>query len=423
MDLFGKKDEDPEPPKRQPEEKKTDSPETVINVKQPQHLAPLLIPESHEKGMLGLWTRINDFFLSKEGSQYDLGGAAEERVTVDLELLYWNVFSEEDQEADVETRLQEAREYKDGHSRPEYIQWLYTRCQHIRFRRGLLHRPGTKPFQAVPAEAMRLEVRKDLDAWQVPPDEAGVVQVAELLVQAIAKKRLCVMIIDVDPFAGLAYGGGKSQLLTQILYWAYELLELSVKFDPRKDMVYRQDRKRLSRMFRENLQIPWGVDEINQFFDKWNWGAKEDKGNTHEVAMYRKVGRPIVGACGSIWELNERMRIQIVTHRLEITRWDEDLFTGEAQLFRKYGPPKYQNEEENKWGLEVFPIKFRGLTEDQFRLIDACANKTHEIEDAMSLDDWLIKNPEWPDWYSGFKRPSDPKSDIEAAISDLTGSA
>src|SRR6266699_4587980 len=192
MDLFGKKDEDPEPRKREPpEEPKPESTSTIVNIKQPQHLAPLVIPESHEKGMLGLWTRINDYFLG-EGYEYDLGGEAEDRCITNLELLYWNVFSEEDQESEVDARLGEARHYKDTHSRPEYIQWLYTRCQHTRFMQGLLHRPGARSFQAVPAEAMSLGVRRELDAWQVPPDEAGVVQVAELLVQAIRKKRLCV---------------------------------------------------------------------------------------------------------------------------------------------------------------------------------------------------------------------------------------
>ena len=117
------------------------------------------------------------------------------------------------------------------------------------------------------------------------------------------------------------------------------------------------------------------------------------------------------------------MRIQIVTNRLKVTKWDEDLFTGEATLFRKYGPPKYQVEDEDKWGLEVFPIKFRGLTQDQFRLIDACANKTHEIEDTMSLDDLLIRDSNWPDWYAGYKRPSGSNSDIDAPISDLTNPA
>lgn len=256
---------------------------------------------------------------------------------------------------------------------------------------GMGVRDAPKPSPVVLPEAMHLRIRSELEPWQERPDEAGVVQVSELVAQSIVKRRLMLLIVDVDPFAGIAFGGGKSQLLWQVGYWAF--VALGQVFDGRKDIVYRADRARMTRLMGESENVPILVDEINQFFDMWNWNDPRNKYLVHQVEMYRKVGRPILGACSQIWILNKRFREVIVTHRLSVTRWDDDAYTGEATLFEKWGPPASQDEKENKWGREIRRIKFAGLTPKQFRFYSACADKTRDVEEKQSLDDYMAEYP------------------------------
>lgn len=255
-------------------------------------------------------------------------------------------------------------------------------------------------MKPTPAEAMNMDVRKQLEPWQVTPEESGVLQIAATVAEAIQRKLLMILVIDASPFLGMAdgkfsgvFGGGKSQLGWEILYWTYSLMGRA--FDPRKDVVYRRDRDRFKRLLNEDERVPWGVDEMNQFFDERDWNRPENKPIIKEMEMYRKVGRPIVGACSSIWNLDERMRLKIITHRLEIDEWDVDTFTGSAVLFRKYGPPKLQVEEEDKWGLELERIRFAGLTHDQFEFYESCAAAAREWEEKGGLDALLKKRPDW----------------------------
>lgn len=250
------------------------------------------------------------------------------------------------------------------------------------------------PYKAVPTAAMGPLVRNALDDFGLKPEEGGVVQIAEIVANASRRYRLCVFVIDGSPFMLSPYGGGKSQLLTQILYWSYQ--ELDKTFDARQEIVYRKDTARMVRMFRAyDRHLPWGIDELDQFFDRREWAKPENKALVQAMQMYRKAGSPVIGACGSIWNLDERMRHKILTYRLEITRWDDDNFAGEAALFQKWGPPAYQKEEEDQWGKWLMNIAFKGLTKEQFDLYMGCNLKTLENEDRGGLDSYLERHPQW----------------------------
>lgn len=257
------------------------------------------------------------------------------------------------------------------------------------------------PFKAVPADAMRLQVRLDLEPWQIKPEEASVLQVAEIVVQAIKKRRLCVMIIDGSPFMDSPYGSGKSQLLWQVLYWSYRLLQSDPPqplyvFDGRKDIVYRRDDDRLLRLLSESTCVPFGIDEFDQHFDQREWNKPENRTKVQALQMYRKAGRPLIGACGSIWNNDVRVRTKIATHRCEINKWDDDTYEGEFTLYRKYGPPALQEEKEDLWSKKsLFDGRFAGLNHPQFRFYNSCADKTLEMESRGGLDAWLKEKPDW----------------------------
>ena len=279
-----------------------------------------------------------------------------------------------------------------------------------------------EPLKPVPAKFMSTLVRADLEDWQLPAEEAGVVQIAEIIANASRRLRLCVMCIDGSPYMESPYGGGKSQLLIQLLYWAYRELgakacavckkflgcikeetcklcgaELTpVDFDLRKDIVFRKDRDRMLRMFRAyDRRLPWGIDELDQFYDRRSWARAENKAVVEALQMYRKAGSPVIGACGSLWNLDERMRHKILTFRLEIQSWDDDAYRGKAALFRKWGPPAWQDELQNQWGRWVMNIEFNGLTKPQFDLYNACNLKCMENEERGGMDTFLLKHPTW----------------------------
>lgn len=256
---------------------------------------------------------------------------------------------------------------------------------------GLGTRDAPKPAPVTLPEAMQLRLRTALEPYQERPDESGVADIAKRVVESILKRRLMLLIVDVDPYAGIAFGGGKSQLLLQIAYWSFYLQ--GIVFDPRHDEVFRADRKRFTRLIALSHEVPIPVDEINQFFDMWNWTDPRNQYLVHQVEMYRKVGRPILGACSQLWILNKRFREIIVTHRLSVTKWDDDAYQGEATLFEKYGPPAAQDEKENKWGREVQRIKFAGLTPRFFRFYSALADKTRDVDE--DLDAWMQNNTSW----------------------------
>lgn len=264
---------------------------------------------------------------------------------------------------------------------------------------------GTKDkapvLRAVPSAAMRIKIREILEPWQMEVEDAGILQVAQRLVDAIHHRRLVILIVDVDPYSGLAFGGGKSQLLYQLLYWVNDLLDET--YDARKDCVYRQDRKRFKRLILDPDVVIIGLDEANQFFDQWEWQNPQNKWLVHQIEMYRKIGTrgsiPILGACGSIWNLNKRFRELIVTDRLMVTKWDDDAFKGEATLYHKWGPPAAQEEKENRWGKEELEISYDGLTKEQFSYYSEVVDKAREQND--ELDPWCKSHPKWLAEYAG----------------------
>lgn len=251
-----------------------------------------------------------------------------------------------------------------------------------------------EPFKAVPTEAMNVRVREELEAFQKPPDTYGVIQVAQLVAQAVRERDMMFLIIDGSPYLRSPYGCGKSQLLMQILYWAYR--ELDRQFDLRKDVVYLRDRDRMLRMFQQVRDIAWGVDEIDLFYDRREWNRPENKAIIHATQVYRKAGCPILGACGSLWNLDERVRHKIATHRLEITRWNKQQRVGAASLYLKYGPPIDQREEQDQWGRFDFPIEFRAVVPSYYDLYTKCHERAMTSENDGGLDSVLLADPLWP---------------------------
>ncbi len=221
------------------------------------------------------------------------------------------------------------------------------------------------------------------------PDQYGTNQVAGIIAESARKRRDCFMVIDVGSTGPFQYGAGKSQLMLQLIHQAYLLL--GGIFNPAMDVVYSDDRVRFNRLLDDVEPLkPFGVDEFDPFCYKRNWSKTDNKEIVIKLTRTRKWGRPLIGCTGSIWQLDQFLRDIKITHRIRIVDWDDEHLVGRAQIHRKGG---FQKEEEDKWGMWLFSFDYYGIPSVAYKQYVKLVLAAEKSSGETGLDRFLQNNP------------------------------
>ena len=275
-------------------------------------------------------------------------------------------------------------------------------------RLGLTLRSKQHAFKALPREKMQIGL--DPNRRIEEPETIGVLQLADLVARSAEKRRDVFMVIDTALNADISFGAGKSQLMLQVLDETYN--RLGKKFDFRHDVVYAEDHVRFRKLLTDKTPLsPFGVDELDQFAYAREAMKGENKETMQDLKRTRKWGRPIVGCCGSLWQLDPFLRDIKITHRIRIEYWDDENYRGRATVWRKGG---FSVQPEDRWGKwpPEFPMEFSGIPAEAFQRYHQCALLAEE-SGSGGMDKFLAKNSRWLD-----ERP-----EVVTPSADLSGLA
>jgi len=262
---------------------------------------------------------------------------------------------------------------------------------------GLTIRQKSKGFAALPREKMALGIDPTRQIEQ--PENIGVLQLASLFGERARRSTDTFFVVDIWNWAPEQFGGGKSQLLLQLLaevsaYLRHVLDPPPQPFDFRHDCVYSADHGRLRRFLGDRTpNVARGVDEMDQFAYKRTSQVGAQKATIAVWKRNRKWGQVWGGCSPSLWELDEFLREIKVTHRVRIREWDADKREGHAEVFAKGGP---KNEATDEWGHFLMDFDFRSLPNEMYLAYkDLVAYvEDHPSETKSALDAYLKAHPD-----------------------------
>ncbi len=260
---------------------------------------------------------------------------------------------------------------------------------------GLTLRRKERSFKALDHAGMRELFGKLDPAPRIEqPEEIGVLQLGAIFAHRIKKQKDTFFMVDMWKYAPEQFGGGKSQLLLQIL--AATARFAGYKFDFRRDVVYADDHARLRRFLGDReVNACRGVDELDQFAYKRRSQHGEQKATIDVWKRNRKWGQ-LWGASGpSLWELDEFLRDIKVTHRIRIRTWDDEARIGTAEVFAKGGD---KDEMTDTWGHFNMSFEYRAMPSVLYDAYKACVRYVEDYQrspDHSALDKHLADKPEW----------------------------